>query len=472
MPKRSLVAAVHLCGLLVWSVAVAQPTPPVMPKLEEVRLPPAVELPGPTAPSADASTAPITAAEAAALALHHQPAVAAATAGVSAAQGRTLVARAGLKMQLAVTAGLNASEVHGTGSGSGGAPSNVTATATLRQLVYDYNHTRDLVRQAQAQESIAQAALTTVQADLVLAVKHAFYTYLQDVRLVGVAETNVRNQQQHLALAQARLQSGLGLPYDVVRAQTAVSAAIYGLTVARNTASQSRVALAELIGLDPRTPLVPADGAETPPLSRTVQDLVDEATVARPEMAQVNASLLSARCAAAAARTINAPVVTGNLSLSRKGDNFPPEIQLVTVGVGVSWSAIDGGVTKGRIQEAEANVQIAAAEAEAVRLQIVAQVSEAYLDLRTAEQRNVTAQAEVTNATEALRLAEGRYRSGLGVFIDVLDAQAALVEANTALVNTRSEVEQARAALEHAIGRNLPDQAPAAPAPPAATTTP
>ena len=72
MPKRSLVAAVHLCGLLVWSVAVAQPTPPVMPKLEEVRLPPAVELPGPTAPSADAPTAPITAAEAAALALHHQ----------------------------------------------------------------------------------------------------------------------------------------------------------------------------------------------------------------------------------------------------------------------------------------------------------------------------------------------------------------------------------------------------------------
>ncbi len=460
MHKRSLLAALHLCGLLVWSVAVAQPTPPVMPKLEAVQLPPAVELPGPTAPSADAPTAPITAAEAAALALHHQPAVAAATAGVSAAQGRTLVARAGLKMQLAVTAGLNASEVHGSSSG---APSNVTATATLRQLVYDYNHTRDLVHQAQAQESIAQAVLTTVQADLVLAVKHAFYTYLQDVRLVGVAEINVRNQQQHLALAQARLQSGLGLPYDVVRAQTAVSSAIYGLTVARNTASQSRVALAELIGLDPRTPLVPAESAETPPLSRTVQDLVDEATVSRPEMAQVNASLLSARCAAAAARTVNSPVVTGSLGMSRKGDNFPPEIQLVTVGVGVSWSAIDGGVTKGRIQEAEANVQIAAAEVESVRLQVVAQVSEAYLDLRTAEQRNVTAQAEVANATEALRLAEGRYRSGLGVFIDVLDAQAALDEANTALVNTRSEVEQARAALEHAIGRNLPDKAPAAP---------
>ena len=455
MVKRSLCAALLLAGLLICAGASGQPTPPVMPQVQEVELPPPVALPPPAEAPAAAPTAPITAAEAVAIALHNQPAVAVASAGVAAAQGRTQATRAALQPQLALTAGINASDVQGNENGAG-APPNFQAAATLRQLVYDYDHTRDLVRQAQAQESVARAALTTVQADLVLRVKRAFYSHWQSVRLVTVAESNLRNQQQHYALAQARLLSGLGLPYDVVRAQTAYTAAIYGLTVARNAAVQSRVALAQLMGLDPRTPLAPADGAETATPLPSVQELVDEAVANRPEMAQANAAILSARYAAAAARTVNSPIVTGSLGLSRKGDEFVPETGLVTLGVGVQWNALDGGLTKGRVQETEANVQAVTAQLEAVRLQVIADVSGAYLDLLTAEQRALTAQAEVTNATEALRLAEGRYRSGLGVFIDVLDAQAALDEASTKRVNTRSEVEQARAALERAVGRNLP----------------
>jgi outer membrane protein len=455
MVKRSLCAALLLAGLMICSGATGQPTPPVMPQVQEVELPPPVELPAPAVMPAEAPTAPITAAEAAAIALHNQPSVAVASAGVTAAQGRTQAVRSALQPQVALTAGVNVSGVQGNGNGAG-APPNFQASATLRQLVYDYHHTRDLVLQAQAQENLAQAALTTVQADLVLLVKLAFYNHLQSVRLVGVAESNVHNQQQHLALAQARLQSGLGLPYDVVRAQTAYSAAVYGLTVARTAAVQSRVALARLMGLDPRTPLAPADGVETKAPVPSVAQLVDDAVENRPEMAQANAAIMSARHAAAAARTVNSPIVIGSLGLSRRGDEFLPQTGLVTLGVGVQWNALDGGLTKGRIQETEANWQAVSAQREAVRLQVISDVSEAYLNLKTAELRTLTAQAEVTNATEAVRLAEGRYRAGLGVFIDVLDAQAALDEASMKLVNTRAEVEQAWAALERAVGRNLP----------------
>jgi outer membrane protein len=453
MVRRTLLAGLLLA--LLGAGAWAQPTPPVRPQIEPVELPAPVELPLPAELPPAAPTAPLTAAEAAAIALHNQPAVTIAAAGVKAAAGRTQAVQAGLKPQVAVTAALSGSRIQGNENGAG-APANFQATAKLSQLLYDYEHTRDLVRQAQAQESAARAALTTVQADLVLRVKRAFYDHLQDVRLVTVAESEVQSQQHHLALAQARLDSGLGLPYDGVRAQTAYSAAIYGLTVARNAAVQSRVALAQLLGLDPRTPLTPAEGTEAAGGPLDVPALTDEAVANRPEMAQAQAAILSARCAVAAAHTVNAPVVTGSLGLTRKGDEFFPQTGLVTLGVGVQWSAVDGGLTRGRVQEAEANLEIATAQRETVRLQVIADVSEAYLDLRTAELRSLTAQAEVTNAAEALRLAEGHYRSGLGVFIDVLDAQAALTEANTKLVNTRAEVEQARAALERAVGRNLP----------------
>ena len=79
-------------------------------------------------------------------------------------------------------------------------------------------------------------------------------------------------------------------------------------------------------------------------------------------------------------------------------------------------------------------------------------VSQAYLNLKTAEQRIATADAEVANAKESLRLLEGRYQSGLGTLLDVLDAQTALLTATTNRVNNQSLVDQARAAMVHAIG--------------------
>lgn len=67
----------------------------------------------------------------------------------------------------------------------------------------------------------------------------------------------------------------------------------------------------------------------------------------------------------------------------------------------------------------------------------------------------VAAEAQVTNAQEALRLAEGRYRAGIGVFLDVLDAQTDLDGANTNRVNARTSLDRARAALAHAVAGEL-----------------
>jgi outer membrane protein TolC len=51
---------------------------------------------------------------------------------------------------------------------------------------------------------------------------------------------------------------------------------------------------------------------------------------------------------------------------------------------------------------------------------------------------------------------EGRYRAGLGIFLDVIDAQAALTTANANLVNAQSALDQSRAALYRALGRPIP----------------
>lgn len=460
--------------LLVGAVpAVAQQTPPVAPKVQETPLPPPIELPAPPAgliPS-DVPNRPLTADEAARIALRYQPDVTVARQGINAAQGRTQQARSGLLPQLGVGAGYtksysitsesnNNNGNGGTTGGSGGGSSVTSpgyqASANLSQLLFDFNHTREQVRQAQALETAASANLTRVQADLVLQIKQAFYTYTQNARLVTVNENNVRNQQDHLALAQARLKSGLGLPYDVVRAETAVAEAILNLNLARNAASVSRVNLATLMGIDPRTPIVPAESGEPTVAQAEVNQLVDIAQRQRPEVLQAQATLDSTEHGIKAAKTTDAPSIAANLGIATRGASFPPRNDFLSIGASIQWNPFDGGLTAGRVKEARANYESAKADLTNARLVVTSDVSQAYLNLRTAEQRVVTADSGIANAEEGVRLAEGRYRSGLGTFIDVVDAQTALLTARTNRVNAQSAVDQARAALSRATGAPVP----------------
>ncbi len=328
--------------------------------------------------------------------------------------------------------------------------------ATVRQLIFDFNHTRDLVRQSQALERAARQNLTRVQSDLVLQVKQAYYVLSQNAQLVSVNESNLANRQAQLDLATARLNSGLGQPQDVVTAQTAKAEAVQSLNVARNLEGIARQNLALYIGIDPRTPLQTADAGEPPFTSDDVNALVAAALAQRPEILQAQEQIRSARYGLSSARTTNAPVVSGNLNLTSRGTDFPPGDDTFSVGASVQFTPLDGGLTRGLVKQARATLDQAQAQLTLAQLSVATDVTQAYLNLRTAEQRVGATVSEVNNAEEGVRIATGRYRAGLGLFLDIINAQAFLLSARTNLVTTQALVEQNRAALNRAIASPVP----------------
>ena len=398
-------------------------TPPIMPHIAETPLPPAITLPtaGAACPS-DIPNRPLTAGEAALIALHYQPTVTAAAANIAAAQAVVQQARAGLLPGVLVNAGYNNNAVV-PASGAVSTPTGYTAGATLHQLIYDFNHTRDLVRQTEAQLRSSRAGMSKTQSDLVYSVKQAFYTYSQDLNLIGVNESNLKNSGDHLALAKAQLNAGTGLPVDVVRAETAVQDAILNLNLAQNTADVAKVMLATLMGIDPRTPIQVAAGDEPVADMSDFNALLQTAIRPRPDIAVAQANLQAALIDIQAAKTSNAPVVTGTVTGSAHGAAVETNQGDVLLGVSVAWDAYDSGFTAGRVNQAKANSVASQAQLLATEQSVTSDVSQAYVNEKTAEERVVTAKAEVINAQEALRLAQGRYSAGLGVFLDVLDAQ-------------------------------------------------
>ncbi len=433
-----------------------------MPKITETPLPPPVTLPAPAQVPAEVSNRPLSADEAARIALAYQPNVKVARAGVNAASGRRVQATSGLLPSLGTTGTYTNVFLAPVGVVPNvGATSGFQLTASLQQLVFDFNHTRDLVRQASALQRSATANLTRVQSDTVLLVKEAFYQYGQAQRLVTVNEANVTNTQSQLDLAQARLKTGLGLPADVVRAQAQVASAIFDLNLARNAASLASVNLAQQMGIDPRTPICLAETNEPAIAAADPCALNEQALKCRPEMLQAISNVKAAEFAVSAAKTYNSPEFSANAGLLERGSDFPPGNNTLTYGFAMQWYPFDSGLTAGKVEEARANLTAAQADLESTKLGVTSDVSQSYLNLMTAEQRVTTAEAEVANAQEALRLVEGRYKSGLGTFLDVIDAQTAFTTASTNKVNAQSEVNQARAALAHAIAAPLQATAPA-----------
>ncbi len=234
------------------------------PKVQDSAIPPVISLPPLSNP--DIPNEPLTADEAARIALKLQPSLQAAIGSVKQAHGITVQDQSQLLPQILLGGG--ADFIHSL-SGRGAtiqAPyllpilgiSEVyryEGIAQVKQLVYDFNHTREMVQKDRDIARAQEANLTTQQLQVVYNVKQAYYDYANAERVVKVDEDNVTNRQRQLDLANARFQNGIGEPIDVVNAETSKSQGIVQLNQARNAASQAATNLLNQIGVNPLTPI-------------------------------------------------------------------------------------------------------------------------------------------------------------------------------------------------------------------------
>ena len=142
--------------------------------------------------------------------------------------------------------------------------------------------------------------------------------------------------------------------------------------------------------------------------------------------------------------------------MDRAAQNFPPGNDALEVGVSISWNPFDGGLTSGKIKQARANQAIAASQQAGVRLSVISDVSQAWQLLNNDEKRVLSARNSVANANEGLRIAVGRFSSGLGIFLDIITAETALESAQSDLTLATMSVDQDRSSLAHATGEPVP----------------
>ena len=314
---------------------------------------------------------------------------------------------------------------------------------------------------AEANVKGAEAALERVKQQVIFSVRQAYYQLLLAQSGLDVADRSVAQAAENLRVARARVAAGASPRFDEVQAEVAVAQARQSQVRSRNAIAQATQGLNALINLPLNTPPRLRDALAVRPVGPSVDALIAGALEARPEFAELRARQAAAQAGIALAESGAKPTVAVNAATSygNSSAGFVP-----STGVSSTWSLtlaatlnlFDGGLTKERIQEARLRLeQLRASEAQqhqAVELE----VRQAFLNLRSVAEELAGADAVVTQAAEALRIANVRFQSGVGTNLEVLTAQTTASQAEAARVQALFNYNVARATLERAVGADVP----------------
>ncbi len=123
-----------------------------------------------------------------------------------------------------------------------------------------------------------------------------------------------------------------------------------------------------------------------------------------------------------------------------------------TVGVSLTYTLFDAG-RKARIEQAATGENLADLQTEQLNNQIRLEVIRASQNYKTARAKIQVSIKSITQAEEAVRIIQDRYKFGLTTFNEVLRAESALVRAKHNLLNARFEYYISYASIMLATGR-------------------
>jgi outer membrane protein len=330
---------------------------------------------------------------------------------------------------------------------------DIGASSAAFQNLYDFGRTAHQVKASKWAAVSFNHALEAEQAFVVLDVQQAYYTTLQQQRLVTVDEKILADRQLVARQAAAFYNAQIRSKVDLSLAEVGVSNANLELVQARDNL---RTAFAEL------NRAMGADGApvyaleelkitiEAPP---ALEPLIDEGQQKRPDLLAIDTQIKSNEEIVARAKSNRWPKLALLFSSGwvRFSDYSPGKLLLGAFGI--DFPILTGGRLEAEIEEAKANLAQSKARRDTLAQDVRFQVQRAHNELLSSIEAIRANEQLIAQAREALRLAQVRYRVNIGSFVELSAADAAASNAEAQYAQAQYRYKIAQALLDYAAGR-------------------
>jgi len=270
--------------------------------------------------------------------------------------------------------------------------------------------------------------------------KKLFYDIIFNRALIRVREESVAVLQSQLQDQQSRFEAGTVPRFNVLQAEVALANAIPPVIQARNALRISQFALVKQLGLNyPENPSqVPIDvigQLDYDPIDINLGGSVFTALARNPSLKVQRQNILIGAEKLKSAMSGFQPTL--NATAGWQTFNVPTASMLDDTvngwffGVTGNWNIFDGLATVGATQAARASLEQSRINYDNSARGVELEVQRAVSNLIEAQEIIDSQRANVTQATEALRLSRERLDAGAGTQLDVLNAQQSLLEAQT-----------------------------------------
>ncbi len=389
------------------------------------------------------------------LALKNQVSVLTGQNNVTISQNGLIRARSSYFPQVALTNNTFHTSSNGSSGGSigGGSGSNTGTALTASQTIYDSG-----LREANVQESIYGVrqnvyGLQRTQQSVVFNVTQAYYEALRAKRLAEVQDSNVKYNEELRKQIQAQATAGEAARVDVLPVEAQLANAQVSLLSARNSVRTSVIQLQNAMGLSPRPGFDIKEVTDiSEPRMASLDDYTRQALTTRPDVLQSQASTGAARTSARAAGISLYPrfQVSADYQQGLTGNIVNNDASITG---SIVFDVFDGGANRATLRQAQYAHANATLQEQQLQKDIEAQVEQAYLNLTNSKERLAASQVGLDASQANYDAQRERYKNGLAIPLDLLNAQVQLITAQSSLVQARYDYYEAIAQMQFASGQ-------------------
>jgi multidrug efflux system outer membrane protein len=390
----------------------------------------------------------------------------AAIARVESARAQVTLAQADLLP--IVSWGAGAQRNRSTRVGTNPLPPSFSPLTTDYRLALNASYEVDLwgkfrtsTRAAQNDLLASEYARETVRTAVAAEVARAYFGLIAADAQLALLRDTLSLREQTVKLQTDRAQAGVIGEYDLAQAKAERDAVAADIATTQRAVSQFESALAALAGRSPREVFAPAVPRE-PSVAKLLAvpsvpaGLPSAMLERRPDVRQLEKSIVAASLRIDRAHLDFLPSVTLTGALGTESG----ALRHLFTGPGFIWSAAAGLVQPLLITRSlEANVDIAVARREELVASYKQTVQAAFKDAHDALAANETTRAALAaqttrrdNLQRAYELSDLRYKSGYSPYLEVLDAQRQLLQAQTLQILAARDVRLALVDLAKALG--------------------
>ena len=324
-----------------------------------------------------------------------------------------------------------------------------------------WGRVRSLSHAARAEYLASVQAERSFRISLIADVASTYLSIRETDERISLAEATVQSRNKGLDIAKLRLDAGVTSALDYRQAETLLTQAETELATLRRTRASARNQLEVLVG-------GPVNGTLPEPLPLVEQGMTDQLGAGlpsdlllnRPDVLEAEQQLRGANANIGAARAAFFPRIT----LTGSGGYESVALKNGVGQDGLSWSLgpasltlpiFDFGRNQGNLDVAKARENIAVATYEKTVQTAFREVADALAARRYLADQVAAQERALVAQRSSAELAQLRYRNGVANYLEVLDAERNLFDAEQSLVETRRNQLDNLVTLYVALGGGL-----------------